>query len=286
MTAEIRSARNPRVQLARRLVRDAAARRSEGLCVLEGPRIVQEYLDTARPLRLALVSPRLDGLAHGPGLLRRLEAVEARSPGTVFEISDDLLGRVSDTRAPQGALLVVPRPREAEIPGTGSLLVAWRVADPGNVGSLVRTAEASGCSGLVLVAGADRRGADPFSPRALRGAAGSAFRLPIAPSVARGDALPTGLGRGGRRVVALVPRGGVAPDAVDLAGPVAIVVGGETAGLPAAVARAADVRLTIPIAPPTESLNVGAAAAVACFEAARQRRRRGDPALAESPDAC
>jgi TrmH family RNA methyltransferase len=148
--------------------------------------------------------------------------------------------------------------------------VAAGVQNPGNLGGLLRTAEAAGATGAILTAGC----ADPLSWKALRGSMGSAFRLPHLRGLAIGDAL-SALEARGIAVLATAADGERRYDEADLRGPVALVVGSEGAGLPAAVCRRAAARLRVPLAGPVESLNVGVAAALVLFEAARQRGFRG-----------
>jgi len=143
------------------------------------------------------------------------------------------------------------------------------VQNPGNLGGLLRTAEASGATGAYLAEGC----ADPFSWKALRGSMGSAFRLPHV----RGEAAAAILDRLEARGVTVLATGAGGDrgyDEVDLTSPVALLLGSEGAGLPDALVRRVSLRLRIPLAPPVESLNVGVAAGVLLFEAARQRRSR------------
>jgi len=136
-------------------------------------------------------------------------------------------------------------------------LALWRVGDPGNVGTLIRTADALGPAFVALSAGS----ADPTGPKALRASMGALFRVPIVPF----DEAP------GRRV-ALVAHGGVAPAKLDLSGPTTFVLGAEREGLPEEVLAACDERATIPLAPGAESLNVAVAGAIALYELARASR--------------
>src|SRR6185436_6673173 len=123
------------------------------------------------------------------------------------------------------------------------------IQDPGNVGAIVRVAEAGGAT-AVIAAGAS---ADPFGWKALRGSMGSALRLPLA-ARATGAAVDEARRRG-CRIVATAPRGGRSLFDADLKGPLAILIGGEGQGLAPSVAAAADDRITIPMAAPVESLN-------------------------------
>ena len=138
--------------------------------------------------------------------------------------------------------------------------------NPGNLGALLRSAEAAGATGALLTTGC----ADPLSWKALRGSMGSAFRLPHVAGLAHRRRART-LAARGIRVLATASDGERRYDEVDLRGPVAIVVGREGSGLAPAVKQRAAARLRIPLAAPVESLNVGVAAALVLFEAARQR---------------
>lgn len=274
MAARITSIRNERVARVRRLVRDAAIRREDGACVIEGLRASREYLAGAGPVSLALVSPRLSSLDGGVALQARLSSMLADRTSDLLEVTDEVFASLSDTPSPQGIMLVVPAPRQEGLPIADGrpLLVAWQVQDPGNLGSLVRTAEGSGCCALLAARAPGGAVADPFSPRALRGAAGSAFRIPVIEWQGAPAALARALADEGFRRVACQAHGGLAPEDADLRGSVAILVGSEAHGLPAELTAPPCEALTIPLAGAAESLNASAAAAVVAFEAARQRR--------------
>jgi len=155
--------------------------------------------------------------------------------------------------------------------GTPLVVIAADVQDPGNFGALLRSAEAGGATGVI----ATESGADPFGWKALRGAMGSAFRLPVA-RVSDGAAAVALARSHGLRVAAAIGRGGTPMSDADLTGPLALVVGGEGSGLLEALVTAADARITIPMTPPVESLNVSVAAALLVFEARRQRASHRD----------
>ena len=147
------------------------------------------------------------------------------------------------------------------------LVVLVDVADPGNAGTLVRSAEAAGAGAVLFPAGV----VDAFNPKCVRASAGSVFRV----GVVSGGAPVKGLkriGDGTRRRIAAIPRAGTPYHTLDLASPVALVLGGEARGLPPAVAGEVDEWATIPMAGGVESLNVAMAGTVLCFEVARQRR--------------
>jgi TrmH family RNA methyltransferase len=151
--------------------------------------------------------------------------------------------------------------------GSPVVVIALNVQDPGNVGAIVRVAEAGGAGGVVC-AGAC---ADPFGWKALRGSMGSALRLPILMDRDSRDAIDQARGSG-CRVVAMVPRGGRPLFDADLRGAIAVLIGGEGSGLPATHVEEADERITIPMESPVESLNTAVTAAVILYEAYRQRK--------------
>jgi TrmH family RNA methyltransferase len=266
------AASNQRLASLRRLSGRRRARLDAGRFVVEGPVAVREVLDAGVVLDELYVD--VDAWAEaGPGSPLRAAAEVADAAGTpVWSLPSGVLAKVSDTVAPQGLLAVAPR-RTLTVAeacaGPGPVLVLVDVADPGNLGTLVRAGEAAGVVGLV-VAGA---GTDPFGPKAVRAAAGSLLRMAVA-EVADPVAALAAVAATGRAVVATVAAGGAAPEEIDLTVPLAVLVGSEAHGLPDAVAGAATARLTIPLAAPVESLNAAVAGAVVLFEAARQRRLR------------
>jgi TrmH family RNA methyltransferase len=261
--------RHPEVKRLRALLRDAALRRAEGVVVLEGPRVVENALDRRIPLGALYLGPKAD-VAFAPLVARALHA-----GARVVELRDTVVERVATTRTPQPVLATAPRPRSlslADLTGPGPVLVLVGVADPGNAGTLLRSAEASGASGVVSCGGS----VDVFAPKVVRASAGSVFGVRVVEAddpVAVLDALGAQ-----RRCFATAAAGGTAPADADLAAPVAIVLGNEARGLPDAVASRVDGTLTIPMAGEVESLNVAVAGSVLLFEAARQRSERSEGA--------
>lgn len=196
----------------------------------------------------------------------------AASGAPVWSLGRGVIDSVSDTVSPQGMLAVAPR-RSVAIDelaaGTGPVLVLVDVADPGNAGTLVRSAEAAGAAGVVFAG----RSTDPFGPKAVRAAAGSLLRLPIAECDSIADAL-LDLQAAGRILLATVVDGGVPPEQLDLTAPIALLIGSEAHGLTEEVIGACDHRVTVPVAAAVESLNAAVAGSVVLFEASRQRRVR------------
>ena len=264
----ITSRANPLYKRLRALKQRGAQRE---LCLLEGPTLVVEALEAGLTVVEAAVSREAN--PAGP-CERALAGLHARGV-PLRRMTGELLASLSELETSQGLLALATRPAFAEdalFTQTPLLLVADAVQNPGNLGGLLRTAEAAGATGAYLTAGC----ADPLSWKALRGSMGSAFRLPHARGLTLEDALDR-LEARGVALVATAADGEVLYDQLDLRGPVALLLGSEGAGLPAAVQRRAAHRLRIPLARPVESLNVAVAAALVLYEAARQR---GFPAAA------
>jgi len=261
--SSITSRRNPLV--AR--FRDAAERGSNGLMLLDGAHLLSEALDAGVEVTDVAIA---NGAAERP----ELSALRRRVPHAVLA-SDIVIAAMSPARSPSGVVALARRPVERTSGmfsrGTPLVVIAVDVQDPGNFGALLRSAEAGGATGVI----ATESGADPFGWKALRGAMGSAFRLPVA-RVSDGAAAVALARSHGLRVAAAIGRGGTPMSDADLTGPLALVVGGEGSGLLEALVTAADARITIPMTPPVESLNVSVAAALLVFEARRQRASHRD----------
>jgi TrmH family RNA methyltransferase len=255
----IRSRSNPLVRRLRALKEKAGGE----LMLLEGPKLIEEALASGIAVVEAAASPRL---AVRAGLV---DAIRAR--GVAVRLVDEgVLASLSEVETSQGILALARRPAfdEARLyEGTPLVLVAAGIQNPGNLGALLRTAEAAGATGAYLTDGA----ADPFSWKALRGSMGSAFRLPHRRRLTTADALAR-LEAHGVSVVAADPRAVLPYDEADLRRPVAILLGPEGAGLSPGVRSRASVSVAIPMARGVDSLNVSVAAGVLLFEAARQRR--------------
>lgn len=231
--------------------------------MIDGPLLVADALASGLELLEVLVEP---------GRVPELVAAAARAGVTVHEVTPGVLANAVDTATPQGVAAVARRPEVAlevtlAAAASGPLaLVLVDVSDPGNAGTLLRAAEASGAA-AVLFCGTS---VDPCNPKCVRASAGALFHLPVS---AGGEAVAVleGLGQVGVRRAATVVRGGAPYHQLDLTGPIAVVLGSEAHGLPAALDHMVDVRCTIPMAGRSESLNVAMAGSVLCFEALRQR---------------
>jgi TrmH family RNA methyltransferase len=232
--------------------------------VAEGEDLVVAGLDHGvRPQVLFVDAERVDDVR---ALLERLGDLSE-----AYSVPRDLLSAASQLAAPPRVMAILPQPgphsfSDVAFPPTLGVWLAG-VADPGNVGTLVRSAAALGADWVALGPGS----ADPFHPRAVRAAMGATFSIPLLEGV-RGEDLAS---REGFRVIAAVVGDGVAPWQTDLRGPLVIALGGEREGLGPALEQLGDScvieRVTIPQTDGAESLNVSAAGAVLFAEALRQR---------------
>ena len=254
------------VKRYRELARNPTKTGHERELLLDGFHLLVE----ARALTLSIDSAVFEQGALKDSSIRTLAEQLAAEGTDVFIVSSKVLESMSPVKSPSGAVGIVRRPvttLEAVLATPQSLVVvAHDVQDPGNVGGIMRTAEAAGATAFV----ASGATADPFGWRALRGSMGSALRLPIA----RADMGDTLRALRTARIVttALVPRGGQALFTTDFREPVAVFLGGEGPGLPDLVANEMDALISIPMHAPVESLNVGVAAALVLYEAFRKRR--------------
>ena len=249
------------------LIRDLGRRRGRerrGLALAEGVRLVEEAVASGVPIRGAAVSSALEGTPRGTALKSALTAAGIR----LIAVGPAELEALSDTEHPQGIVAVVePRAWSLEdiaTPAGSVLLVLDAVQDPGNVGTMLRTALALGAAGIVALPGT----AELANPKVLRGSMGAAFRLPAA------AADPAALlawveARGIELLVAAADGVPVSRRSRSGRPPLALVVGNEGAGVGPILASAARTRVGIPLAPGVESLNVAVAAGILLYEVLR-----------------
>lgn len=231
--------------------------------MLEGPRLVADALRRGASIeRLYL------GLNAEQAFSRLVAA--ARGAGVpIVALKEGVLEQVGSTRTPQPVLAIAPMPARRALDaldGPGPVLVAVDVADPGNLGTLVRSAEAAGGTAVVVGGGA----VDVWNPKVVRASAGSVLGVPLVDATDPAAALDT-LRADGRRVYGTAVRGGARYSDADLGERIALVLGSEAHGVPAALDARLDEHLSIPMAGAGESLNVAVAGSVLLFEAARQR---------------
>lgn len=243
----LRSRDNAQVKRWAKLARDGRLRRAERRLLIEGPHLVAAALD-AGITPIALVATEAALAAAEIGALAR----RSRVAPTVLSAS--AFAAIADARTPQGVAAEIALP---EIGRDGVRVFLEAVQDAGNVGTIIRTAAALGGGEVVL----DRHCADPWSPKVLRAGQGGHFAL----GVRQVDDLPAAIRGFGGRVLCTVVRGGRPLRDVALGGTLGWAFGAEGAGLSAAVLELAAERVTIPMAPGAESLNVAAAAAICLY---------------------
>ena len=230
--------------------------------------MVDAALDRDAPLTDVLLGPGAQR-SFAP-LVERIGARGIR----VHELKEGVLERLGSTSTPQPVLAVASRaqPDVATLGGDGLVLVAVGLADPGNAGTMLRSAEAAGAAAIVLCRGS----VDAYNPKVVRASAGAIFGIPVFEEWTAVEALDA-LGGLGRARLAARAHGGPRYDTLDFRAPTALVLGNEAHGLDPALDAHLDGTVSIPMAAPAESLNVAMAATVVCFEAARQRRAGGRP---------
>lgn len=255
----ITSRDNPLLKRLRKLLTSGSERREQGLIVLDGPHLLQAYLQSHGATGVQVVvaqSSRRDDAE----IVRLADQVE-----TVIEVGDALIGTLSPSNTPVGVVALAPMPVPSQRVAGDCVLIEC-VQDPGNVGAILRTASAAGFSRVYLSTGC----ADVWSPKCLRGGMGAHFDLVMEERVDLARFVSEFTGDS----VALDVR---APDSVfDIAmgSPLAVVLGGEGAGLSQALLQAATRRCRIPMQGHAESLNVAVAAAIVMFEQVRRRTQR------------
>lgn len=257
--------RHQRVQRLRRLMGRRSARLEDGSFVVEGTKVLAEALAAGAPVESVYVDP-----SAGPAEAE-VVATALAAGCRVFDLERGVLDRVAGTVTPQALIAVVGTVDVAlgdVLADPDALLVICvDVRDPGNAGTVLRSAEAAGAAGVVLCEGS----VDVYNPKTVRASAGAVFHVPVVTGGPAADVL-TAVGAAGLRRLGTVAHGGDPHTDVDLRRGSALVLGNEASGLPDALGAHLDGLVTIPMVGRAESLNVGMAAAVLCFEAARQRR--------------
>lgn len=256
------AASNDRIKRLRKLIKQRQARSSERAFVVEGPVLVSEALAAQEAGLIEVLELYIDeemmAMPDGAQVVDELHWVRG-----------GVLAGVLATVSPQPVCAVVRVPdHRLDSIGDGPILAVVDLSDPGNAGTLLRTAEAAGFAAVAMIGNS----VDTTNPKVVRASAGARLRLPVIELPEMHQAFAS-LRGSGREVVATVVDAG-APDYadVDLTN-IALVLGNEAAGLDDVAVAAADRTITIPLAGPTESLNVAAAGAILCFESLRQRRR-------------
>lgn len=254
----ITSSQNPKLKLVRALMGRAKERREADAFVVEGVRLVEEAVNAGWKFQFALYS---DGLSErGAHLLDRLKANGIE----VDEVSGDLLQKLSDTETPQGILAVLEL---TQLPITNYpdfILIPDRVRDPGNLGTLLRSAAATGVQAVLL----PPETTDAFAPKVLRAGMGAHFRLPIREM---GWEQIEQIVKSANLQVYIADMDGISCWETGLSKPLALIIGGEAEGASDEARRLANGKISIPMSGGVESLNAGVAGSVLMFEVVRQR---------------
>src|SRR5260370_28161514 len=252
-----------------RAVRDGKV---DELIFVEGLRLAEEGLTSGVEIKEVIYSEEIMRKERAALLIE----ISRATGSTVASVSEKLLESISYTKTPQGIVLIAPRPASDEArfkaiqPGSPLLVILNGINNPVNVGAILRTAEGAGVTGAIATANT----ADPFSPKALGGAMGSAFRLPIWKGPDYADVIAWCVGRGIRTIAASADAAKSLTE-VDWRGASALVVGPESTGLSPEEIALADEAVRIPMQGSVESLNVAVATGVLLYEASRQRGRQG-----------
>jgi len=239
--------------------------------LVEGLHLVEESLVDGVRYDVVLVSSRLEATEEGAMLREHL----LRSGNPLIEATEPVLESISDAAGHQGVAGLAYKTvwkLENMLPADrpALLIVACGVQDPGNLGMIMRAADASGATGVIAAGGT----VCPYNSKCVRATMGSIFRMPVVEAAEELHAIEE-LKEHKIAIVGTSLAGGLPHTEVNLRGPVAIVLGGEGGGLPALLLGVCDRTLRIPIRPAVESLNVAAAATVILYEAARQRKFEG-----------
>lgn len=255
----ITSSQNPKLKLAHALMGRPKERREANAFIVEGVRLIEEAVTTGWKFQFALFS---DGLnERGQDLIKILNANRI----DVEEVSGDLLQKVSDTETPQGILAVLeftelPIPENADF-----ILIPDQIRDPGNLGTLLRSAAATGIQAVLLPPDTT----DAFAPKVLRAGMGAHFRLPI--HTLTWEEIKQRCKVANLQIF-IADMDGTSCWATDLSKPLALIIGGEAEGASDEAQRLATQKIRIPMAGNVESLNAGVAGSVLMFEVVRQRR--------------
>lgn len=262
--ADITSLSNPRVKQARKLQRKRY-RDEHGLCLIEGVRLVEDAWRAGATIDSVYVVEDAAGVRAFPSLVGEMQGQQVK----LYSVTEAVLAAMTETVTPQGIVAMVKLPALAIPSSPHLILILDRMRDPGNVGTLLRSAAAAGVE--LVVFGPET--VDPFNDKVLRAAMGAHFRLPLRVCEDWGsvDAL-----LGERQVYVAEVSSVLQYDKARWDRPAALVVGGEADGAGDAAFRRGE-GITIPMHGETESLNAAVAGSIILFEAARQRRQATSP---------
>lgn len=266
---ELTSATNSLVKVFRRALAEGLTR--DGWLCGEGPHFLEEALkvNSRAVVRSVLVSA--EAANKHTELLARLPA-----ESELAQIPDRLFHQIAGTRTPQGVAAIVELPvadlKTVATSRNAVLVIVCGLQDPGNIGTIIRSADALGASAVVTLAGT----VNPFNPKSVRSCAGSIFRMPVFAGMKPADLFKQ-LRDPGVRILGTGPRGTKTLSSANLRGSIALLIGQEAAGLPEEISREADELLRIPVRGEADSLNAATATGIFLYEVARQRNFEYQP---------
>jgi RNA methyltransferase, TrmH family len=255
----ITSLSNPKIQRVRALLAHTKDRREAQAFVVEGVRLAEEAQNANLPVELLLFTEDL--VERGRAVV---EAMRERG-AEIDTVSPQVMRSISDTETPQGILVILRKPTQIPAEQLDFVFIPDEVRDPGNLGSMLRSAAAAGVQAVFLPPGT----VDAYSPKVLRAGMGAHFRLPIIEL--SWQEIKTRVEDNDLQIYLAVNQSGKRYDQADLRCPLALIIGGEANGASLDAERQAEARLQIPMAGSVESLNAAAAAAILLFEVVRQR---------------
>jgi TrmH family RNA methyltransferase len=243
-------------------------RKKERVFLIEGVKMVEEALRDKLGVKQVIASPSLTQ-HHGKGVIR---LAEGRGVDILW-ISDRLMGGVAESRTPQPVMAVVEMREHGEealiAHSSGLIVIAHQLQDPGNLGTIIRTAEAVGAAGVAIT----RNSVDPHNPKTVRASMGSILRMPVV-KIADAQGFLGKCKKAGFQAAAMALQGDRNLFDADMTKPTAVMFGQEGSGLQGSLLESVDLRLRIPMAKTIDSLNVATSAAVVLYEALRQRMTR------------
>ncbi|WP_066640344.1 TrmH family RNA methyltransferase [Desulfolucanica intricata] len=262
----ITSEANPHIKYLKRLAR-RRFREEEEKFIIEGVRFVEEAVSCGWSLETVVYTPRVVQKDRGKRLLDSIAKLNIPT----IEVTEAIFSNLSFTVTPQGVLAVVKAYKNnltnlLQNKQNSLFVMIDGIQDPGNLGTIIRIADAAGAAGVILAKGT----VDLYNPKTLRATMGSIFHLPVIMAGEAGE-VAEGLLQNGVRLVVGIPQARLPVYHADLTGPVALVVGSEANGVSEKVKALAEYQINIPMPGRAESLNAAAAAAIMCYEAIRQR---------------
>lgn len=268
----ISSLTNPKVKYASSVIKGKSGSKNE--VVIEGLHLLEESLNAHKARRCVLkqvfYSKKLMDLKGGGQLLRKINdsAVPAE------EVTDKVIGHLTDVGTPQGiiGLVAINASDLGELfeQSEPVILILDGIQDPGNIGTIIRTADAFGISGIIMT----KNTVNPYSPKVIRSTAGSIFNVRITSSDFP-ENIYAALKRRGIKIVATTPDAGSSIIESDLSPPLAVIIGSESRGISDESAKASDEKISIPMVGKSESLNAAVSASVVLYEVMRQRMKHG-----------